>query len=290
MIIDMHIHPFCKESSLIHPWGDDLDKVAEALLGTDKRGRRAMRKFYEVFLTKISIDDYIALMDKYGIDKAIIVSFNLTTAYRFCFVTNDNLADFVAKFPKRFIGFAGIDVPAPDAMQQLDYAITSLSLKGVKIVPPLQKFDISDKKYDPLWRKMVDLNVPLWTHTAHQMSVIGSVSKFGHPMLVDELATRHQDLTIIMGHMGIPWFWDAWSVVVRHPKVYVDISAYPELYQWFPFDAFTKFNAENKVLFASDHPLTHWKEIIPAVNQLPISESFKKKILGENAMKLLGIK
>ena len=35
MIIDMHIHPFCKESNLIHPWGDNLDKVAEALLGKD---------------------------------------------------------------------------------------------------------------------------------------------------------------------------------------------------------------------------------------------------------------
>ena len=285
MIIDMHVHPFCKEVNL----GEDIEKIVQSLLGSNKQGRRRMQKLYEAMFNKISIDDYVSLMNKYGIDKAVIVSFNLTTAYGVCLVTNDDLANFVGKYPDKFIGFAGIDVPAPDAMEQLEYAITSLDLKGVKLVPPLQKFDISDKKYDPLWRKMVDLDIPLWTHTAHQISVIGSVSKFGHPLLVDELATRHQDLTIIMGHMGTPWFWDAWSVTIRHPNVYVDISAYPELYSWFPFDAFTKFSAEDKVLFASDHPIKHWNDVLSAAKELPISESFKRKILGENAVKILRI-
>ncbi len=283
MIIDMHVHPFCKEAD----WGDDLDFVANALLGTNKKGRRAMFKFYEVLQTKISIDDYITQMEKYGIDKAVIVSYNLTTAYGVCIVTNDNVADFVEKYPEKFIGFACIDIPAHDAMDQLEYAITSLGLKGVKLVPPAQKFDISDNKYDPLWKKMIDFNIPLWTHTAHLGSIIGSITKYGHPMLVDVLASKHQDLTIIMGHMGTPWFWDAWSVVVRHPKVYIDISAYPELYQWFPFEAFSKSNAEDKVLFASDHPIKHWNKIIPAVKEIPISDGFRRKILGENAKKLL---
>lgn len=283
MIIDMHVHPFCKEAD----WGADLDFVANALLGTNKKGRRAMFKFYEVLQTKISIDDYITQMDKYGIDKAVIVSYNLTTAYGVCIVTNDNVADFVKKYPEKFIGFACIDIPAHDAMDQLEYAITSLDLKGVKLVPPAQKFDISDNKYDPLWKKMIDLNIPLWTHTAHLVSIIGAITKYGHPMLVDVLASKHQDLTIIMGHMGIPWFWDAWGVVVRHPNVYIDISAYPELYPWFPFEAFSKFNAEDKVLFSSDHPLKHWNEVIPAFKEVPISDGFRRKILGENAKKLL---
>ena len=108
-------------------------------------------------------------------------------------------------------------------------------------------------------------------------------------MLVDELALRHENLTIIMGHMGAPWFWDAWSVVSRHPNVYVDISAHPNLYSWFPWDAFTKYFAEDKVLFASDHPLCHWNKILPAIEELQISKGFKSKIMGKNAAKLLGI-
>ena len=285
MIIDMHVHPFCKEAY----WGEDLNFVADALLGTNKKGRRAMFKFYEVLLSKVSIDDYITQMDQQGIDKAVIVSYNLTTAYGVCIVTNDNIADFVKKYPDRFIGFACIDVPAPDAMDQLEYAITSLGLKGVKLVPPAQKFDISDKKYDALWKKMVDFNIPLWTHTSHLVSIVGAISKYGHPMLVDELASRHQDLTIIMGHMGVPWFWDAWGVVIRHPNVYIDISTYCDLYQYFPWDAYVKCNVEHKVLFASDHPFEHWNKIVPAAQNLPISKGFKERIMYKNAMKLLNL-
>lgn len=281
----MHVHPFCKEST----W-DDLGKIADVMWGLDPKKRLLMRPFLDTVSKKISIDDYISQMDKFGINKAVIVSFNITTAYGIIMVTNDDIADFVSKYPDRFIGFACIDVPAPDAMNQLDYAISSLELKGVKLVPPVQKFDISDPQYDPLWKLMVDLNIPLWSHTGHQVSTGGSVAKYGHPMLIDELAMRHVDLRIIMGHMGTPWFWEAWSVTLRHPNVYVDISAHPDLYSYFPWDAFTKYNIENKVLFASDHPLCHWNQILPAIETLPISKGFKNRILGKNAAKLIGIK
>lgn len=89
-----------------------------------------------------------------------------------------------------------------------------MELKGVKLVPPVQKFDLRDKKFDPLWKQMIDLNVPLWTHGRHQVSTAGSVAK-------------------------------------------------------------------------SDHPLTHWNQIIPAVKQLPISAGFKEKISSKNAQNLL---
>ena len=180
-----------------------------------------------------------------------------------------------------------MDIPADDALSQLEYAIESLDLKGIKLVPPVQKFDISDKKYDFLWKKMIDLDIPLWTHTGHQVSTPGSIAKYGHPMLIDELAMRHEGLDIIMGHMGTPWFWDAWSVVLRHPNVYVDISAHPDLYNHFPWDAFTQYLIEHKVLFGSDYPLCHWNKILPAIENLPISSNFKKKILSKNALKLL---
>ncbi len=280
----MHVHPFCKEVV----W-DDIDKIADAMYSLDPYKRKYMYKMLKNLTKSVSIDDYIASMDKYNIDKAVIVSFNVKTAYDVILVSNDDVANLVKLHPNRLIGFAGIDPPASDAMDQLDYAISSLGLKGVKIVPPVQKFDISQKKYNPLWRKMVDLNIPLWTHGGHQVSTGGAIAKYGHPMLIDEMATRNEDLTIIIGHMGTPWFWDTYSVVLRHPNVYTDISAHPELYSYFPWDAYTKYNLEHKVLFASDHPLIHWSKIIPAAKELSISEGFKKRIMGLNATKILNI-
>jgi predicted TIM-barrel fold metal-dependent hydrolase len=281
----MHVHPFCKEAT----W-DDLEKIADVMWGSGTIKRKRMRPFLDQLANTTSISEYISQMDKNKIDKAVIVSFNIRTAYGVCMVNNDDIVNLVAKYPNRLIGYGCIDVPAPDAMKQLDYVINSLGLKGIKLVPPVQKFDISDKKYDPLWKKMEDSNIILWTHGGHQVSTKGSIAKYGHPSLIDELAMRHEDLTIIIGHMGTPWFWDTYSVVLRHPNVYVDISAHYDLYNHFPWDAFTKANIENKILFASDYPLAQWSMIIPAVNAIPVSEGVKKKILGENAAKLLKIK
>lgn len=282
MIIDFHFHPFCKEAT----W-QDLDIIAEAMWGLDPNQKKRMALMLQNLAKKYSIDNYIELMDKFEIEKAIIISFNIKTAYGVCLVTNDNIASFVQKYPDRFIGFAGIDPPSPEAMNQLEYSINSLGLKGIKLVPPVQKFDLKDKMYDPLWKKILDYDIPLWIHGGHQVSTAGSDAKLGHPMRIDDLAMRYPEMTIIIGHMGTPWFWDTYSVVIRHPNVYVDISSHPELYQYFPWDAYTKSNIEEKVLFASDHPLCHWNQIIPAVNKLPISDNFKSKIFKKNATKLL---
>ena len=282
MIIDFHFHPFCKEAT----WGD-LNKIAGAMWGLYPTQKKRMSVMLKTLATKYSIDNYIELMGNLQIEKAIIVSFNIKTAYGAILVNNDDVARFVKKYPKRFIGFAGIDPPSSDALNQLEYAINSLDLKGVKLVPPVQKFDLKDEIYNPIWEKIVDLNIPLWIHGGHQVSTAGSIAKYGHPMRIDDLAMRYPEMTIIIGHMGTPWFWDTFSVVIRHPKVYVDISAHPELYQYFPWDAYTNSNIEDKVLFASDHPLCHWNQIIPAVKNLPISDDFRNKIFKKNAEKLL---
>lgn len=281
MIIDFHIHPFCKEAT----W-PDLKKVAETMWGKGTQKSKYMLLMLKNLAEKTSIEDYIRLMDKLTIEKAVIVSFNISTAYGITLVTNDDVADLVEKFPERLIGFGSIDVPGDNPMDELDYAINSLELSGIKLVPPVQKFDISDPKYDQLWGKMEDMNVPLWTHGGHQVSTKGSIAKYGHPMLIDEVAMRHPDLNIIIGHMGTPWFWDTYSVVLRHENVYVDISSHPELYNHFPWDAYEKYDIQHKILFASDHPLAHWNRIISAVESIPISDTFKDAIYSGNARKL----
>ncbi|TFF85036.1 MAG: amidohydrolase [Promethearchaeota archaeon] len=282
MIIDFHMHPFCKEVDF-----GNLEKIADVMWGEGTKKRKAMFPFLKTVSEKISITNYISLMDKFKIEKAIIVSMNIESSYGIILVSNEDIRNFMEMYPDRFIGFAGIDPPAIDVLEQLEYAIESLDLKGVKIVPPVQKFDVSNDKYNEIWEKIEEYGIPLWIHTGHQLSTKGSIAKFGHPMLIDELALKHEDLKIIMGHMGTPWFWDAYSVVLRHPNVYIDISAHPELYQYFPWDAYNKYNIDDKVLFASDHPLMHWNQIIPAAKDLPISEAFKQNILYNNAQKFL---
>ncbi len=285
MVIDVHLHPWCKEAHY-----GDKKKIADALAGPNSRKLKGTMRMLNAIMEQFTLEDYIAIMDKFNVRKSVIVAYDVTTAYGFVMATNEDIADFVNKYPDRFIGFGCVDVPAKNAMDQLEYAIKSLDLKGIKLVPPVQKFDYADKKFDPIWRKMVDLNIPLWTHGGHQTSFYGSIAKYGHPLLIDDLAHKYKELTIIIGHMGVPWMWDAWSVVLRHENVYIDISAYPNLYNWFPWDAFITEDLSHKILFASDYPLIHYSQIFKAFEEVQISDSLRKAILEKNAIKLLKIK
>lgn len=284
MVIDVHLHPWCKEAHY-----GDKKKIADAMAGPNPRKLKGAMRMLNAIMEQFTLEGYVTLMDKFNVNKAVIVAYDATTAYGFVMATNQDVAEFVKIYPDRFIGFGCVDIPAKNAMDQLEYAIRSLGLKGIKLVPPVQKFDYLDKKYDPIWRKMIDLNVPLWTHGGHQASFYGSVAKYGHPLLIDDLASRHKDLIIIIGHMGVPWMWDTWSVVLRHQNVYVDISAYPNLYNWFPWDAFVSEDLSHKILFASDYPLIHYSHIFKAFEKVQISESLKRAILHKNASKLLNL-
>jgi len=82
---------------------------------------------------------------------------------------------------------------------------------------------------------------------------------------------------------------EAASLVARHPNVYIDISAYPDLYHYFPWDVYSKFNVEHKVLFATDNPLLSFTETLEALDRVDISDEFKTNIKGVNAKRLLGL-
>ena len=280
MIIDIHTHPLVKNAEYV----PDLPTVMERFF------RPSFKARIEQGIRGRTLDDVISDMDAAGVDVGVTVAMDLTSALGVVMVTNESVAEMVRRFPKRLIGFASVDPNTGEsAVEKLERAVCDMGLQGLKLAPPVQQFAPNDEAYNPLWEKAIELNIPVWTHAGHQVSTPGSKAKLGHPMLIDELALRYPDLTIIMGHCACPWFWDAWSVCRRHENVYLDISAYPKLYHYFPWDAFSEFGMEHKLLFATDYPLHDFNSCLDAVKRLDISGTFKAKILGENAANLLGL-
>jgi predicted TIM-barrel fold metal-dependent hydrolase len=288
MIIDLHVHPFCKEASIT----PNLEEGIKRQMGAARDPARvelAAAMLTELF-TRRSVHDIVKEMDAAGVDKACIVGMDMTTRCGVQMVTDEDLARLTATHPDRFIPFVSVDPSLGQrAVDRLVNAVENLGCRGLKLVPPVQQFDISDPRHDPLWEAALDLNVVVWTHCSHQRSHPDSDARWGAPMLVEPVAHRYRDLKIVLGHCGFPWHWEVWSLVVRHPCVYVDISAYPNLYNHMPWDAYSKFEVEDKVLFASDNPLFGFQETLDALDALDISEDFKEKIKGANAAKLLGL-
>jgi predicted TIM-barrel fold metal-dependent hydrolase len=237
-----------------------------------------------------TLEDIIGDMDAAGIDRACIVAMDLSTHYGVKLGTNEDVARMSAAHPDRLIPFASVDPSMGRlAVDGLIHAVEELGCRGLKLVPPVQHFDFSDPKHHPLWEAALDLDILVWTHTAHQKSHPDSDARLGHPMLVEPVTLKYPELKIVLGHCGFPWVWETWSLVARRPNVYVDISAYPSLYNHFPWDAYSKADVETRVLFATDYPLLSFEETRNALDAVSISEDFRSKILGENAAVLLGL-
>ena len=288
MIIDVHIHPFCKEATVTPNFDDAYERMMAA--SRNKERAEAAKAMFSALFTSFSIKDIISAMDLAGIDKACIVAMDMTTHYGVRLVTNDDLGRFAQEYPDRFIPFAGVDPgQGRAAVDELRRAVSEYGCRGVKLVPPVQHFDFSDPKYYPLWETALELDLVVWTHCAHQVSHPDSDARLGHPMLVEPVAHQFPDLKIVLGHCGFPWHWEAWSLVVRHPNVYLDVSAYPQLYNHFPWDAYSKSQAEHKLMFATDFPLYSFQDTLSALEKVDISDDFRNKILGENAARLLNL-
>ncbi len=83
---------------------------------------------------------------------------------------------------------------------------------------------------------------------------------------------------------------DLIGMLIRHSNVFADISFWPlnplysDLVPW----SLLERAVPDKILFGSDYPPGQTpKEASEAVSKLAISQSFKEKILGNNAAKLL---
>ncbi|OGP69820.1 MAG: hypothetical protein A2169_02160 [Deltaproteobacteria bacterium RBG_13_47_9] len=289
MIIDIHMHPYCKEATVL----PTLQEGIRRMLGTSGQGNPMSDQVSEMmtyWFTKRSITDIINAMDDAGVDKACIVAMDMTTHYGVEVVTNEDTVKLASAHPDRFIPFASVDpTMGRAAVDKLRHAINNLGCKALKLVPPVQHFDFSDPKHNPLWEAALELDILIWTHCAHQMSKPDSDARLGHPMLIEPVARKYPRLKIVLGHVGVPWIWEAWSVVIRNPNVYLDISAYPDFYKHIPWEAYSRYGAEHKILFATDYPFTDIKETLVALDAVDISTEFKKKILSENAARLLNI-
>jgi len=79
-------------------------------------------------------------------------------------------------------------------------------------------------------------------------------------------------------------------MLVHHSNVYADISFWPlnplyvDIVPW----SLLERTVSDKILLGSDYPAGQTpKEAAEAAKKLPVSQSFKEKILGKNASKIL---
>ena len=87
-------------------------------------------------------------------------------ATELCRIANDEMAELVVKYPDRFIAaIAALPLNDIDAsLQELDRAITTLSLRGIQMYSDINGVPLDDERFFPIYEKMERYNLPILIH------------------------------------------------------------------------------------------------------------------------------
>jgi uncharacterized protein len=141
--------------------------------------------------------------------------------------------------------------------------------------------------------------LPVLFHTGDTASSHGDLT-LSHPLTLDRLANKREELTIVLCHFGNPWFEDVAELIYKHPKVYADISglttgggAYTRrLEEWLArklSEAVYFAGGGEKVIFGTDYPVTKISDALSIVRLMEVDEADKRRILWGNAKRVFGL-
>lgn len=236
-----------------------------------------------------TIEEVAQDLDKYNVVKAVITGRDCETTYD-SKSNNPSVIEFVKAFPKKFIGFAGLDPhKGMRAIDELKKAVNEQRLSGAAIDPYLAQIYVNDAKYYPIYSKCCELNIPLVITTGPASLVPNAVIDHVAPRYIDFVARDFPELKIIVSHGGYPWVNEMIIVAQRNPNVYIELSEY----EFFP-QSETYIQAANtiisdKVMFASAHPFVDFRDSLKNYEKLSFKPEVRGKVMFKNAARVLNL-
>jgi aminocarboxymuconate-semialdehyde decarboxylase len=130
---------------------------------------------------------------------------------------NDHTAALVARDPERLAGLGTLPMTSVDgAIAEATRSVEELGLRGFQIDTHVNAVELSDRSLDPLYRKLVGLEVPLMIHPlgfseGRRLGPFFMVNTVGQPLeemiainhlIFGGVLDRHPELRIFIAHGG----------------------------------------------------------------------------------------
>ena len=183
------------------------------------------------------------------------------------YVPNEFVAQEVARHTNLLFG-ASINPYRKDALQRLDWA-KAHGARLVKWVPSIMEIDPADPRLEPFYRKLVDLRLPLLTHTGQERSFTRANDRFGDPERL-RLPLR-LGVTVIAAHIASTGKTAGERDTDRlrrlfadYTNLYADISTLTQLNKLgYLREALQKPEFRGRLLYGTDFPLINMSLVSP---------------------------
>jgi aminocarboxymuconate-semialdehyde decarboxylase len=277
------------------------------------------------------LEQRLVAMDKQGVDlQALTINGfwwyaaqDRGLARAICNAQNEGLAQWVKKYPDRFVAMASVPLQFPDlAAEILQDAVTRLGARGVTLGGHVNGEDLSLPKFDPFWAKAAEMGELVFMHPGGADNIIkdgawrgrGDLGNImGNPLettyflsrlIFDGVFDRHPRLRVCGAHAGgyLPSYFMRTEVACdvrgnancankKRPKEYlrsqimVDTMVFSE-------EGLRHLVAEvgiSQVVYGTDNPF-NWPVTVDLVLNAPfLNNAEKEQILSGNLAKLLRI-
>jgi len=278
VIVDFHTHIF-------PPW------VKEQRDEYIKRDPCFSLLYSEPKAKLATAEELIASMDEAEVDLSIALNIGWVS-HELCVETNDYILDSVARYPKRLIGFCGIQPNAGDAALMELERCAKAGARGIgEMRSDMQGFDLAGDAMKSLVNVALRHALIFLTHSSepvgHQYIGKGSIT----PDILYSFILSFPNLNIVCAHWGggLPFYALMPEVAKALSKVFFDTAATIFLYQPQIFKQVSEIIGSDKILFGSDYPLISPRRIIAQIQSSELPEEDKARILGGNAQKLLQV-
>lgn len=184
---------------------------------------------------QVNDKDFLAQMDKYGIERTVVLATPDHPRYTQLGMTgfNDRVFEFVSSHPDRLIMAAYIE---PRNIMEAQTQIRKYYDRGVRFFKmwPGHGYAPDDPMIYPVWEKLNDIKATVIFHTG-MLGVrpqpgekidpmAGLNAKFGQPVLFDHPARIFTDMIFVLAHTAFPWTLEALAMCYMFKNIYLDFS------------------------------------------------------------------
>ncbi len=295
MIIDSHVHLWMREhlpDKIVGMYLEPL-RVLEDLIDL-KLDQENVWPDYGVNVNKL-----LDMMAAGPVDKAVVlpIDYGLLEASKIGIEDyNKWVFETTQPYSDKIIPLMGIDPRRDFAIEFAEEMVKRYNAIGVKLYPATGWYPY-DERFKPFWRKLEDLGMMIISHSGASWGPL--MEEYNDPSFWRPVLEEHEDMNIVVAHLGGKWRADTYRLCNEYPNLYTDLSA---LQGWLPTNpevALSRLkevaeHVPSKASFGTDWPLfdlqyasANWLRF---VKEEPwAGEEIKEKVLGGNIQKALGL-
>lgn len=225
----------------------------------------------------IEVDELLEAMDRAGVEKCILT----TTAE----APAEHVLSFPRKHPDRFVLSISLDPRnGMRSLRALEALVRNEPVVLARITPFMINLPPDDRVYYPVYTKCIDMDLPIAINTGIPGPPMPG--RCQDPMYLDEVCVFFPELKLVMAHGADPWWDVAIRLMIKYRNLYMQTSAYAPRYFPPQLIHFMNTRGQDKIMFASDHPVLSFERCIAEAQQLDLREGVLDKFLYANAHRL----